>query len=544
VTSPAQPRDIVHAVLFSANGTTRLDWLPNATDIDVTSKFNVDGTCSFQVPLNDATTARIHERRIVRFTWYHDGVAVQREACRIESEGIELVVDGKRWLRFENQPTLLGMAGDAEVLPEYGVTAQAPSERLFGPMSLGGAWLVDGNWVRPVGFPFSEMTGVRKNHPPQLKGSAAWWIASYSPKTFVAGSTANYYRTQITPTETKRALLVATGDNFLTAWHNGEEIITPDPSNSLMWKDAYSVPLTLHPSFHLFAFEVRNAPKATPSGSSPIGLIYDLYELDDSGKIVGSLLHSHPDQVYVHDNTPEPGWYPAQALKKTWLEAQAFGYAGPSLMSLGFTDYHDSAGQAWAGPRGTFPVQIGGPSLLDFIAQLTEAGKMDVTVDTVTMKLQAWNRLGQDRYSTVEIKPANEGGNALSIAPARAHSRFNSVLTRLDDGTLIEVRDQASVDAWGVIGAGLSVSASTEATARSVALAQMAEAAQSRTSLEVQLSSVFGLVPGKHFFLGDSVKARDTRNATIKARVMSINWKLSKPDEVVAVSVELEQDFT
>jgi hypothetical protein len=249
--------------------------------------------------------------------------------------------------------------------------------------------------------------------------------------------------------------------------------------------------------------------------------------------------------VYVHDNTPEPGWYPAQALKKTFLEAQDFGFAGPSLMR---TRVHrlPRLGRrgARAGPRGTFPIQTGGPSLLDFVAQLTEAGKMDVTVDTVRMKLQAWNRLGTDRYSTVEIKPANEGGNALSIAPARSHSRFNSVLTRLDDGTLIEVRDQASVDAWGVIGAGLSLSASTEATARSVALAQMAESAQSRASIEVELTSEFGLIPGIHFDLGDSVKTRDTRNATIKARVMSINWKLAKPGEVPQVFVELEQDFT
>jgi hypothetical protein len=248
--------------------------------------------------------------------------------------------------------------------------------------------------------------------------------------------------------------------------------------------------------------------------------------------------------VYVHDNTPEPGWYPAQALKKTFLEAQDFGFAGPSLLGLAFTDYHDSAGEAWAGPRGTFPVQVGGPSLLDFSAQLCEAGKMDVTVDTVRMKLQAWNRLGTDRYSTVEIKPANEGGNALSIAPARSHSRFNSVLTRLDDGTLIEVRDQASVDAWGVIGAGLSLSASTEATARSVALAQMAEAAQSRASIEVELTTEFGPHPRHPLRPGRQPEVPRHPQRHDQSRVMSINWKLAKPGEVPQVFVELEQDFT
>lgn len=529
----AIPLDRVRATLFSANGLNKIVWLDKARNIQWTEENSKPGWATFEVPLENedgtpyAPIEHLLDRRIVKFWWYRQGKRNGTFACRLKGEAVQVAVDGRRWLRFEQQPGLLDLLGDATVYPEYGLRRASSGTRIFGFMSKDGNWRADGNWHFPHGFPLSDMTGVRKGAPPELRTPNPYWIAVRNPSIHLSPTTVNYVRASFHLSEGKYCELDVTADNILTVYLDGEQIIDPDKTTPLQWKHTQSVRFRISAGDHVLAFKDENAPQPGDSTAyTPVGLIGVLYELDTSGKVVDTILETNLDGSIwrVHDNTPQPGWSRAQVLRQLVLEAKARGVDAVTYLRLGFGDFHDTAGRAWV-DRDEYQFDVGTVSVSDVAQQLAEA-KMDVAVEPTSMRLMAWRRRGRDRSATVQLRPGDQGGNLKSFEASSVAARFTTVLTQSADTLWVETSDEVALadPHRGRIEVGLSLgSTPSSSTANSLAKSQLFENSNVKVTVTSEPSTLTGAVAYKDYFVGDTITVPGRRNiGTMKARVLAI----------------------
>lgn len=523
-TDGKQPLDRVTGTLYDTDGLTVIGTfklLRNVTWQDISSQ---PGSATFEVGLDDPLVSEATARRIVKLRWYRHGKKIATFGCRLQADVAELAVDGRRWVRFESQPGLLSLLGDAVVYPEYGLKRRSSSTRLFGFMSDDGDWRLDGDWLRPSGYPFSEETGHRKGRPSGMQGPDPDWIAALWPATHVSPKTINYYRETVTLADGKYAELVVTADNFLTVYLDGEEIATPDYSDPLGWMHVQSIPLQLDAGDRLFAYKVENAPLANGGGGNPLGLIYVLYEVDNDGHRIGIIKQSTAGaaSMAVHDNTPSPGWFPAQVLRKLVLEAQGRGVDACEALTIAFTDFHDSTGAQWAG-RGEFAFDIGTVTVSDIATQLAESG-MDVAVGAETMRLLGWLRRGSDKSGTVALTLGDAGGTLVAFESTETPTQLTRILTQLEDGSWVETVDSTAEGVSGRIESALSLgSATDEGTATDVGSDQLGQYSTARTSVTSEPTTVTGPVAYIDYGIGDTITVPGPRNVgTMKARVLAI----------------------
>lgn len=532
--------DSVTASIYDSTGLTKLAVirvLRNATWQDQLSQ---PGSATFEVRLDDATTPLITPRRIVKLSWIRSGVKIATFGCRIADEGIELAVDGQRWLRFENQPGLLSMLADMTVYPEYGFDANAADSRLFGFMSAVDAWYVDSDWIvprnqAPGDIPHRRVPAAFSSFDPNAE-----WISFAGPSVTQPTGAFNYFRATLTLTDATDVRVLWTADNYPDFYVDGKLIDSWGPPDTLRWKDAYRFEIHLGAGDHQFAVSVRNGRPVTGK-NNPIAFICSVREItNDAGDLGSVLLDTNIYDWRVHDDAPDPGWYPAQVLRKLVPEAVDRGDDGPSHLTFGFSDYHDTDGVAWTGPD-EFVFDIGKVNGADVTAQLSERG-MDVAVAPASLHLNAWQRCGSDKRGTVALGLGDAGGSLLSYQVTSVSARFTSILTRLTNGTWIETQDTSGVGSIGVVEASLDLgSTSSSTTARRIARAQLDQSAATQVSFTVETSTLTGPIPYVDYGLGDTITIPGPRDSgTLAARVLAITVDAS--GDVIRAWPELVED--
>lgn len=508
------------AELFDPTGLTSLGALTSARNIQWQDILSQKGSATFEVPLDDSLTSSITDRCVVKFSLYGS----VRFACRITSEVVQLAVDGRRWLRFESQPGLLQLLDDAVVLPELGLTSSSAASRLFGFMSVDGAWRITANWQAPLGSAWSTDI-YRPKYPPDMATENPDWIAFDDPEDpTVPHNTYNYFRYEFTVagTDYENFQFTFTADNFLTLYMDGEEIISPDPTHPFGWQTSTTVTAQLAPGDHVLAAKVLNGGPGAPV-PGPMGLIGFVFNLDSATGLTTTELVQTDTVNWIVAKTPMPGWTRAQVLKQLVTEAQTRGSLGPSLLTINFTDTEDTDSVSWADAPDQYEFSVTTTGLADVASQLAESA-IDVAVDPVTMELNCWVRKGSDLSGSVALTLGDAGGNLKSHETTKTVTRFTDVYTQLADGSWQVTTDSAGVTAvGGHVEVGLSVSTSADDTATNLALVQLAESAQPLIAATSQPSSLIGAQGYIDYDVGDTITVPAHRNAgTMKARVLAV----------------------
>lgn len=537
---PVTDNDHTYVALFDEDGVTRLAWLVHARAVSWQEENSKPGTGSFEVPLDDDTTALITPRRIVKLNWIRLGVPVATFAVRIMSESTQLSVDGRRWVRFDSQPGLLSMLADATVYPEYGLERRSPTSRLFGFMSSATSWFVPSQWVYPLGYTYAEETTIRKGYPPEMKTVNPAWIGAVLPSVSVPMHRVNFFRAHFNLPDTTNVEFVFTADNWLTLYVDGQEIMTPDLSSPYGWRTATTVRMNLAGGDHLVAARVENAPATHTGAGNPLGLIGFVAELDDAGKQVGILLRTN--MVHWQVAVGPSLWGRAEVLRQLVMEARDRGVVACTNLFLGFTPTHDSAGADWT-DTDSYAFDVGTVTVADIATQLSES-TLDVAVDCETMKLNAWRRRGSDLSGTVRLRLGDDtaGGTLKSFESATEAPRFTTVLTQVHDGSWVETVDTSAVAASGRVETGLNLgSALSSATAGRLADAQLAENSTARHTVTSEPSTLEGAVAYIDYGIGDTITVPGPRNVgTMTARVLSLT--VDATGEVVRAWPEYVQD--
>lgn len=536
------------ADLYDPTGVTLIGALTNARNIKWQDILSQSGTASFEIPLDDTITASIADRCIVKFSLY----GAVRFGCRISTEAVQLAVDGRRWLRFENQPGLLQMLADALVMPEYGLDAAslganstAAGSRIFGFMSIDGPWRVTADWQAPLASSWAT-DPYRPKSPPDLAINNPDWIAFDDPTDpTVPNGTYNYFRCLMTVPgiDVVSLQFTFTGDNFFTLYFDGVELISADLTQPFGWMTSKQVSVNALPGDHMLAAKVLNAGIGPPV-PGPMGLIGVVYNLDAATGQRTTVFVQTDTVNWIVAKTPVPGWTRAQVLKKLVEEAQAVPCAGPAALTIGFTDTDDSASVPWADAPDEYTFSVASSNLADIATQLTESG-MDVDVDPSTMTLNAWVRRGSNLSGSVELKLGDASGTLRGYETKKTVARFTDVISQLSDGTWVQTTDAAAVTALGGhVQVGLALgSTSTPDSAMRLSEGLLAESAIPQIEVTSQPSALAGAQAYIDYQMGDTITVPGHRNAgTMKARVLSIT--VDNSGDVLAVWPQFVPDLS
>lgn len=505
--------------LYDSHGTTHIEALPISKDLTWQEEVSHPGKMSFAVPLNDATTADIADRCIVKVS---EGGSV-KFGCRIASENVEQAVDGRAWLQFDSQPGVLSVLADGVVTPEYlnGVARTSGTDRLFGPMSAEGAWYDPADWAAPVGVNYTAAfpTNLKKKHQDSalVKYNPQWIAPSPGPNVAAASGTIAWFRATVNIPFGQGGdyAVLAAGDDYLEVYADGEQVCDSDRQTFYAWRTVQNQTVSLNPGHHLFAASVENRPSA--SSGNVLAFVFVLIKLDDNGNPTGTpiLMSNSTDWVCTTANV---GWHRGQVLLKCVTEAQSRGVAED--LAVGFTMTTDSNGDPWFDDPGQYSIPISTVSLVDVIAQLTESD-MDVWLDAGTMTLHASSRLGTDLSDTEAL---TVGGNVKSFQSSKTVARHTRAYTQLADGTWVTATDTTALATAGLVEVGLQLGTATNArTAGKLALAELTRTSRAVVAPTAETSSLAAPVAGVDYHLGDTVMVPSQRGtSTSKVRVLAI----------------------
>jgi len=511
--------------------------LPHVMNHSWLDEFSKIGDASFEVPLDDASTALIQERCIVKFAW-HGG---KRFACRINSEGVEIVRAGRRWLRFESQPGVMSVLADLQMYPEYPLERQSSPDRKFDWTAGADVWLVDSEWTEPDGA--VTPLNVRADYPLDLRhlDKTAQWI-SHDLTDYAPIGQRDLFRGTLTIEDDNTPILIhAAASGPLSFNIDGVEVISPQsgqPNDS-------SVVMTLDSGGHTIAVSASNSPYPRSTHGARIMFIASICRYDN--RKPGELLyHTGTSSWKVAGNSIKPGWFDAQILARVIEEARLTHTGrhvlGPLAVTFGYTDFVDSHGEAWT-KRTTASFPVGQINGADVAMQLAEQPQFEPWMSP-NLRIYAWKRRGSDLTGTVALEHVADGGNILSYQQSRDAQRQTVILTQLHDGSFQETPDGDALADIGRIEAGLSMGSALGAeTAERAATAQLNESAHPLTKITVVLSTLTGPQPYVDFNIGDTMPVLGRRDSgSMKARVMSIS-----PDASVfppRVTVELVEDLS
>lgn len=507
---------------YQADGVTHVVNLPVSQGVTWQEEVSHPGSMSFAVPVDDPSTPDIVDRGFVKVS---EGGAV-KFGCRITSENIEQAVDGRAWLKFDNQPGMMSVLDDAVVTAEYmgGVNRVSGTDRLFGFMSAEGAWYNASDWAAPVGVDYTAAppTNLKKKHQDSSlnKYNPQWIAPDPGPNVQAPGGTIAYFRASVTVPAGQQGdyAVLATGDDYLELYVDGEQIYQSDRQTFYAWRTVQNQTVNLFAGDHLIAASVENRPSS--STGNVLAFVLVLIKLDDNGETTGDpiLMTNETDWLCT---TADVGWHRGQVLRKCVIEAQQRGVGSLDNLDIGFTDAADSNGDPWADDPGQYAIPISTVSLTDVVAQLTESD-MDVWVDPDTLTLHAYNRQGTDRSGSEELSVGN--GNVKSFQSSKSIARHTRAYTQLADGTWITTDDTAGVSSVGLVEVGVQLGSATNAsTARSLARAELQKSAQATIAPSAETSSLAAPVAGVDYQLGDTITVPSQRGSfTSKVRVLAI----------------------
>lgn len=543
-----RPFDTIHLSVTSADGLTDLGALTNARNIQWQEALNHPGSVTFEVPMDDAATALLVDRRIVKCAWFRDSTNVASFACRIQGEAVQIAADGNRWLRFENMPGLMSLLSDAVVYPEYGYTGTGIEKRVTSPdrhagymSASGGAWYRSADWVAPP-TPRTWGTGAHGKKPAGFKAfdPTAQWISPYDPDVSQTASAVSYGRGAFYASDPMDVRIMYAFDDYGDLWVDGQQVVTADRTQHNQWVTDQTVDVRVSAGEHVVAFYNSNAPYVS-GHDNPVAAILSVRQLDSKGNPTGSpLLNTNATDWQVNDGTNEPAYRKAQILLRFFAEAADRGVLGITTLNHGWTDTDDSNGSAWS-DLAAFVFPIATTTLLDIALQLCEQG-MDARTDASTMTLKLYKRLGTDRSGSVALTPGDAGGTLKSYALQKTPVQYTSVLTQLSTGEWVVTSDAGQVSSVGLIESGVSLgTVSSASSAATVANRQLETAAYPAVGIEIETAMSGGPIPYVDYDLGDTITVPGLRNSgTMKARVMAITVDWS--EENVRVWPEVLED--
>jgi hypothetical protein len=482
--------------LLNADGTWRRN-LPLTKGISWMDELSAPGALSCMLPLDDAATLEATDGRILKVFWR--GRA--RQAAMIDlTATVDVAVDGRMWRAFSNLPGMMAALSRIRVYPEFGVERTAAGTRTLGYMSKRGPWFFSsGNWVYAQGVRYNDDAGFRAGKPEGLSYPNPMWIGKNSPYHVEAAGKVEYFRKGFTTSVEMTVQILATADNILSLWLDGEQLISPD-QQAHSWTELVQVKMTLQPGVHVFAAKVVNGNRTTPS---PMALIFTMQQLQDNDDVVlGTPLLSSDTSTLVSDD--DAGYRRGEAISLFWREASNRGHPLCDLITLGFTDGVDTDGVTFTDQPGEYVIDLGS-SELDVIQTMCEK-EIDAWLDPQTLKLCVYVRKGSDKTGTVVFDVGRDGGWLVSHKVDRVAPKCNVAAVQLADETWIEVEDSASVAEFGRIEGSLSLgSTSDRAIAAEIAAGLFTEQAWPTKTYTSELSSLAGPQLYQDFDLGDTV---------------------------------------
>lgn len=517
--------------LFDEDG----NWLanlPNAAGITWQHELSAPGALSCRLPLDDVSTAQATPKRILKVFWRGQA----RLAARIDSSGVTVAVDGRRWREFSNLPGVLNMLADGLIYPETGLDHATSSQRWFGYMSRTGSWTSSGNWTSALGAAYNDSSqGYFSRQPEGLSYPNPSWIAKRDITSIEpAGQVQVFRRGFTTTTANLNYQILATADDFLTLWLDGEQLYSTDSQKPYQWQELQQITGVLPAGYHVLAAKVVNMKWY---GHNVMGFILTMQQLQADGEVVlGSPIVNTNSGWAVADNAP--GFRRADVIATIFGEALARGVKAFQVLTLGFTHDRDSHGVAWSDAPGEYELDTM-TTVLDGVQTMTEKA-LDVDVDADTLTLHGYNRAGADKFSTVKL---DVGVSLVDHRVERVEAKGNTALVQLADGTYAEQVDAASDAEYGRIEVGLQLGSTADTdTAAEVATAAFAESADTAYSITSTASTLAGPQVYVDWTVGDSIGVPDeTATGYLKARVMSVTVDASS-DGPPKVTPELVLD--
>jgi hypothetical protein len=509
--------------------------LPTAEGIVWQHELSAPGSLACRLPLEDATAAT--PKRILKVFWR--GRA--RQAARIDSSGVTVSEDGRRWREF-NLPGILATTGDALVYPETGLDHATSGQRSFGYMSKHGSWFSTGNWSAAIGSEYNDPSQPYFPRQPEgLSYPNPSWIAKNGVTTIEANGQIQYFRRGfVTTTENLNYQILATADDFLTLWLDGEQLYSPDSQQPYQWQSLQQITGVLPAGTHLLAAKVENMKWY---GHNIMGFIFTMQQLQADGDVVlGSPIVNSNSTWIVADNAP--GFRRADVLATVFAEATAREVKAFQVLSVGFTHDRDSRGTAWSDTPGEYGLDTM-TTVLDAVQTMTEKA-LDVDVDFDTLTVNAYNRAGGDKYSTVKLDVGSgRTGSLTDHRVDRVEAKFNTALIQLADGTYAERQDATSLAAYGRIETGLQLGSTADLdTAAEVATAAFTESANTAFTVTSTASTLDGPQLYADWTVGDSIGVpNENGDGYLKVRVMSVTVDASK-DGAPVVTPEFAMDRT
>lgn len=501
--------------------------LTNVDSVTWQHELSAPGALSCRVAEDDPLYADLLPKRILKVFWR----GAPRMAARIDSSSVDLAVDGRRWREFQALPGCLQMLADGIVYPEYGKDHSASGQRWFGYMSKTGAWHASGNWSAAEGYDYNSDVTNKAGKPEGLSFPDPWWIAKNGPTFVEVGGQVQHFRRAFTTTSTLTYQILATADDFLTLWLDGEKLYESDQQTSKEWRFLQQITGTIATGDHQLAAQVVNARGFV---DNPMALIATLQEVDSTGNVVGTPVVNTDDSWEIADN--HPGFRRGDVLATVFEEAAARSVAAFGVLSLGFTHTQDTNAVDWADDPGEYALDVKS-TVLDAVTQLTEKA-LDVDMDFDTLAVNAFNRLGSNLSGTVALQV---GVSLKAHRIDRVEAKFNTTLVQKADGSYTEAADSTSVGTYGRIETGIELgSTSDNGTVTAVAAGAFTESANTAYTFTSTLSTLAGPQLYVDYNLGDTITVPDDAGSTKKVRVMAATVDAS--GEVPVITPEFSID--
>lgn len=490
--------------------------LPLAAGIKYQCTVTDPGMVSLRLPLNDAATALATPGRFLKV--YRNGRC--RQAAQITDSGVDIAKDGTLWRSFDNLPGVLNLLAQGCVWPEYGLDRTYSTSRTFGPQSATGAWFANGNWTHPEIVRYQEDTGFRQLKPAGLAYPNPWWISKYGPYVDRPAGTVEWHRHHFTTygDDEINVQILATADDLVSVWLDGEQIVTPDAPAAQRWLSLFQVVTKIQPGLHVVAMKVRNSVKK----ASPLASILALQQLQENGDVVLGGTIARTSDVWNTADT-NLGFRKADVIRRCVFENRDNHSIDVfDLIRLAFDENVDTTGQAWTDDPDEHTRDVG-ENLLTTVQALCEKG-MDADMDPARLKLRLWRRKGSDKRSTVILRRGAgvSIGSILDGSVARQAPRFTVVLVQLADTTWVEFADADLVAGYGRIVTAVSAGDTrTEERAQRIADGMFNDQALAATQIAATITGLDGPQYERDFVDGDTISVEDENLDLVPVRVMS-----------------------
>lgn len=544
--------------IWDNTGTSLITEVPNRVGSQFQEALNVPGNSTLTLPLSDpvlqayATASDpfdlVKFGNIVKF-WMGDTcvsgfIIKSREVNMVsdtESAGENVVLTG---------PTVHFLLDDFMVWPDADLDSLNTDSRSYSWNAMPGDWYDASDWDDHTN------TNTMRNPPGGKKGQKAenrpkyalfkrkrdpwpdkhakWmWISQnpdkneghWKPKRKIKGL--HYYRTTVSVTHGGRTYrMSATADDYYQIFVDGVAFLSNDGNES--YKTFKQKKLQLTKGKHTIAVFVRDKGKSN-SGDRNEAFLFTLQQVNAKGKVVATLKRSSGKWKAWHGSNP-PGFNRALVLRSLVTEARGRSIAAAQALNIsGWDGTTDANGQKWRDDTNVM-IKIG-TSALDLASQFSESGKFDVWVEPGSMKLQAANRRGTNRSTSVVLAP---GYNLMVWSVSESDDIKNSILAQYHGGW-VKVKSPGSISKFGEREGYLEfgglheekpvkdlVTALLENLGRVTRVSGSPDVVWHKETYDGSLIAVAGAVPFLDFNVGDTVAAPGQDKVLHPQRVLSL----------------------